>query len=69
MVQVLTHLLRGRHHISLCDPVLQVLHLSAQQEVMVGVVQFLPAVLCQLLQACVLLIYLALPPYDLLPER
>lgn len=69
MVQVLSHLLRGRHNVFLCNPVFQVLHLSAQQEVMVGVVQFLPAVLCQLLQACVLLIYLTLPPYDLLPER
>lgn len=66
VVQVLTHLLRGGHHISLCDPLLQVLHLSAQQEVVVGVVQLLPAVLRQLLQACVLLIYLTLSPDDLL---
>lgn len=69
MVQVLTHLLRGGHHVFLCDPVLQLLHLSAQQEVMVGVVQFIPAVLCQLPQTCVLLIYLALTPDDLLTGK
>lgn len=66
MIHVLAHLLRGGHHISLCDPVLQVLHLSAQQEVVVAVIQLLPAVLCQLLQPCVLLIHLALSPDDLL---
>lgn len=66
MVQVLAHLLRGGHHVSLCDPVLQVLHLSAQQEVVVSVVQLLPAVLRQLLQPCVLLIHLSLSPDDLL---
>ncbi len=66
MVQVLTHLLRGGHHVSLCDPVLQVLHLSAQQEVVVGVVELLPAVLRQLPQPCILLIHLTLSPDDLL---
>lgn len=66
MVQVLAHLLRGSRRVSLCDPVFQVLHLSAQQEVVVGVVQLLPAVLGQLLQPGVLLIYLSLTPDDLL---
>lgn len=45
MVQVLAHLLRGGHHISLCNQVFQILHLSAKQEVVVGVVQLLPAIL------------------------
>lgn len=66
MVQVLAHLLRGGHHVSLCDPVFQVLHLSAQQEVLVGVVQLPPAVLRQLPQPSVLLIHLALSPDNLL---
>ena len=66
MVQVLAHLLRGGHHVSLGDPLLQLLHLSAQQEVLEGVVQLRRAVLRQLLQPGVLLIHLALPPDDLL---
>ena len=66
MVQVLAHLLGGGHHVSLGDPLLQLLHLPAQQEVLEGVVQLLRAVLRQLLQPGVLLIHLALPPDDLL---
>lgn len=66
VVQVLAHLLRGSHHISLCDPVFQVLRLSAKQEVVVGVVQLLPAILRQLLQPCILFVHLALSPDDLL---
>lgn len=45
MVKVLAHLLRGGHHISFCNPVFQILHLSAKQEVVVGVVQLLPTIL------------------------
>lgn len=66
MVQVLPHLLRGGHYISCCNPVLQLLHFSAQLEVVVGVVQLFPAVLCQLFQPCILLIHLTLSPDDLL---
>lgn len=67
LVQVLSHLLGGRHHVPLCDPVLQVLHLSAQEEVLVGVVQLLPAVLGQFLQTSVLFVHLSLSPDDALP--
>lgn len=66
MVQVLAHLLRRGHHVPLCDPLLQLLHLSAEQEVVVGVVQLLPAVLGELLEPGILLVHLALPPDDLL---
>lgn len=66
MVQVLAHLLRGSHHVSLCDPVFQILDLSAQQVVVVGVVKLLPAIFRQLLQPSILLIYLTLSPDDLL---
>lgn len=66
LVQVLAHLLGRGHHVPLGDPLLQVGHLSAEQEVVVGVVQLLPAVLGQLPQPGVLLVHLALPPDDLL---
>lgn len=66
VVQVLAHLLRRGHHVPLGDPLLQFGHLSAEQEVVVGVVQLLPAVLGQLPQPGVLLVHLALPPDDLL---
>ena len=64
VIHVLAHLLGGGHHVSLRDPVLQVLHLSAQQEVVVGVIQLPAAVLRQLPQPGVLLIHPALTPDD-----
>lgn len=66
VVQVLAHLLGRGHQVPLGDPLLQVGHLSAEQEVVVGVVQLLPALLGLVPQLRVLLVYLALPPDDLL---
>lgn len=64
MVEVLSHFLGGGDNVTLGDPLHQVLHLAAEQEVVVGVVQLLPAVLGQLLQARILLVHLTLSADD-----
>ena len=68
VLKVLAKLRGASHHLLLCDPVLELVHLATELVQPVLLLQAHPALLAQLLECHVQAVHLRLPPADLLAE-